>query len=53
MTIEEARKILGKEVESKTDKEILNIIGVLTTMVDIGFEQLEARRFDNDKRTKS
>lgn len=48
MTVERARELLGKEARDKTDKEILDIIGVLTTLADIGFEKLE-RRFDNSE----
>jgi len=51
MTIKRAKEILGKEAKGKTDKEIMDLVGVLTALADVGFEQLERRLDKHEKKS--
>lgn len=40
MTIEKARKILGKKAEKMTDEEVSRLINTLRTLADIAIDQV-------------
>lgn len=43
MTIKSARKILGSQSNSMTDKQILRIINIFTKVIEAGFQQFELK----------
>jgi hypothetical protein len=49
MTIEKARKILGKKAENYTDEQIQEILNTLTVLADIAIDQAVAKPTENTK----
>lgn len=49
VTIQKARKILGKKAEKMSDEEIMRVINVLTKLSDIAINSVLSMRLEQKK----